>query len=533
MGELSDSHAIYLRQVNQLEATVVQGTERADTPFFSPDGEWIGFESGGKLRKVSVLGGPPTTLCDAPRLRGASWGADGTIVFAPDRSGGLMRVSDAGGEPESLTDFETKDTLGAPSHRWPEVLPDGRTAIYTSTSNNGNYVEAEIMAISLEDGNVKTLIKPANFARFVAPGFLVYVRENTLFAARFDPVAVEVTGPAVPVLEGIRAAANFGCAQLAVSTNGTLVYLSGALFSGNERLVWTDREGNSTFASSLETELGGAELSPDGKYVALELISEAKSDFSLWVLELARDTRTRLTFEDTMDLDPIWTPDGRWLTYASNGGDKDAEVNLFRRRADGTGEAERLTTSRFRHQPTSWSRDGTVLAFIEDNDDTGADLMLYRPGADPEVEVFLKTPFNEWLPFISPDGRWVLYGSNQSGDAEIYVRSLQGSGQQIRVSTDGSAMARWSPDSNELFYRNRDDKMMSVRFKVDNGLFTPESPVELFEMPSPPHSFRFQAVPGGRFLSDRDSDDMADETRDPVAVINWSAELETKVPHAR
>ena len=532
-GELSDSRAIYLRQVNQLEATVVQGTERGDTPFFSPDGEWIGFESGGKLKKVSVLGGPPTTLCDAPRLRGASWGADGTIVFAPDRSGGLMRVSDAGGEPESLTDFETKDSLGAPSHRWPEVLPDGRTVIYTSTSNNGNYVEAEIMAISLEDGSVKTLIKPANFARFVAPGFLVYVRGNTLFAARFDPVAVELTGPAVPVLEGIRAAANFGCAQLTVSTNGTLVYLSGALISGNERLVWTDRQGNSTFASSLETELGGAELSPDGQHVALELVSEAQSDFSLWVLELARDTRTRLTFEDTTDLDPIWTPDGRWLIYSGNGGDEDAEMNLFRRRADGTGEAERLTTSRFRHHPTSWSRDGTVLAFIEDNDETGADLMLYRPGADPEVEVFLKTPFNEWLPFISPDGRWVLYGSNQSGDAEIYVRSLQGSGQQIRVSTDGSAIARWSPDRDELFYRNLDDKMMSVRFKVHNGLFIPESPVELFQMPVPPHSFKFQAVPGGRFLSYRDSDDMADETRDPVAVINWSAELEAKVPQTR
>jgi len=402
--------------------------------------------------------------------------------------------------------------------------------IFTSTTNNGSYIDAEIVALSLEDGSAKTLLKSANFARFVAPGFLVYVRENTLFAARFDPVAVELTGPAVPVLEGIRAASNYGCAQLTISTDGTLIYLSGALFSGSERLVLTDREGNSSFASSLEDDIGDAELSPDGKLVALELISEAESDFSLWVLELARDTRTRLTFDDSIDRNPIWTPDGQWLTYSSNGGDKNAPENLFRRRADGTGEAERLTTSEFRQRPSSWSRDGTVLAFTEDNVETGADLMLYRPGADPEVEVFLKTPFNEWLPRISPDGQWLLYGSNQSGEAEIYVRSLEGGARQIRVSTDSSAIARWSPDGNELFYRNRADKMMSVRYTVNDGVFTPESPVELFEMPDPPHSFAFQAVPDGRFLTYRDSDEVANKSQHPVVVIHWSAELEARVP---
>ena len=226
---------------------------------------------------------------------------------------------------------------------------------------------------------------------------------------------------------------------------------------------------------------------------------------------------------------PKFSKDGKWLTYSSDGG-SGGSLSLYRRRADGTGEAERLTTSDSTQRPNSWSPDGTLLVFYEENAETAGDLMFYRPGADPEVEVFLQTPFSEWLAEISPDGRWILYASDLSGRPEIYVRSLADGGQQVRVSTDSSAIARWSRDGDELIYRSLAHKVMSVRYTVEDGAFRPALPEELFETPTPPYSFLFQLTPGGRTLMYRNEAGEQTERREPVVVINWVDELEGKVP---
>ncbi|TDI48291.1 MAG: serine/threonine-protein kinase [Acidobacteria bacterium] len=534
VGRNNNDRVIFLRHAHQSEAQPLKGTEGADNPFFSPDGEWIGFEADGKLKKVSVLGGPPMTLCDAPHLRGASWGTDGTIVFTPRRTGGLARVSEAGGEPESLTLIGAEDGFGQPSDRWPDLLPGNRVVILTSTQDNGNYSEADIVALSLADKSRKTLVKGGTFGRFVPPGFLVYARENTLFAARFDPEALELTGPAVPVLEEVSGAANYGSKHLAFSNNGTLLYLIGASDFDQESLVWISRDGTEEPASAHERDYGWAGVSPDGKHLALQVHVSNTDATDIWVLEMERDTLTRLTFQETLDIDPVWSPDGEWITFGSMPTEEGKVFNLYRMRADGTGETQRLTTSDRRQTPGAWSPDGTVLAFTERGGDPGLDLMLYRPGTDPEVEVFLATNFNEWQPGFSPDGRWISFASDMSGQPEIYVRSSTGSGQQVRISTEGGTIAVWNPVGKELFYRSLAGKLMSVSFTVEDDAFRPALPEELFDFSAPPYSFVFDVAPAGdRILAYKDLTGGEVERREPVVVINWIDELEAKVPAAR
>jgi dipeptidyl aminopeptidase/acylaminoacyl peptidase len=195
---------------------------------------------------------------------------------------------------------------------------------------------------------------------------------------------------------------------------------------------------------------------------------------------------------------------------------------------------QRLTTSERSQSPGAWSPDGKALAFTERGGDTGMDLMIYRPGADPEVDVFLATDFAEWGPRFSPDGRWISFGSNMSGDPEIYVRSASGVGQQVKISTDGGLFAAWNPAGKELLYRNLAGKMMSVSFTVEGDAFRPALPQELFDFSAPPHSFVFNITTSGdQFLSYKDLGGGEVTRREPVAVINWIDELEAKVPAPR
>jgi serine/threonine-protein kinase len=533
VGRSGDERLLFLRQIHQEEATPLKGTEDATVPFFSPDGEWIGFESNGKLKKISVLGGPPITLCDARRLRGATWGTDGTIVFAPNRSGGLVRVSEAGGEPEPLTRVEsTGDSLNDPSDRWPQWLPGNRVVLFTSTEDNGQFSDARIEVLDLVEKTQKTLISGGTFARFVPPEFLIYARESTVFATRFDPETLTLTGPAVPVLEGVSAVNEYGTAHLAFSDTGTLLYLSGTGMAGQERLVWTDREGVETQASAHQRDFGWVSLSPDGTQLALEIIPNNSTGGDIWVLELARDTLTRLTVDDAWDIDPLWSPDGEWIAFTSTR--QSNERNLFRKRADGTDDVERLTTSERRQSIQDWSPDGSVILFLEYTEENGPDILAYHAGADPETQAVVATRFAEWSAQLSPDGRWLAYASNKSGAPEIYVCASDGAGKHTKISTSSGVVVRWAPHRDELIYRDRDGKLMSALFTIDQTGFRPALPVELIDFPAPPHSFPFAvSLDGQRFLTYKDASPDAGERREPHVVINWAEELETRVPASR
>ena len=531
VGERRDGEEVlYLRLTRELEAVMIPGTENSRGPFFSPDGEWVGFQAGGKLRKVSVLGGPPTTLCDAPEFRGGTWGSDGTIVFAPTRDGGLVRVSDAGGEPETLTPPEdTADADAGVSHRWPQYLPGNRSVIFTTDFGSGGFANAGISAFDFETGIVKDLVKGATFGRFVPPGFLVYARENTLFAARFDPRNLEITGPAVPVMEGVRGTASWGSKQMAFSDNGTLVYLSDAVEEATSTLTWVDREGQEQPASSHQRNFQRFDISPAGTHVAVAIANSAGDESDIWILELERDTLTRLTFDDANDGTPIWSPDGQWVTFNS---DRDGgPSNLYRKRANGTGEVERLTTSDQTQWPNSWSPDGSTLAFGEIASGRAGEIMFYRPGADPEVEVFLATPYWEWVPQFSPDGRFLAYSSGESGVGEVYVRSADGQGPQIKVSTSGGRDAQWA-GADELLYR-AGDEIMSVRLSDEGDALKPALPQPVTELPMPQWGLRFRVSPDGqRILAAKGPENSRDRI-DPVVVIHWIDELEAKVPASK
>ena len=248
-GRDESGRQLYLRHIHQLEAAPLANTDDAFGPFFSPDGEWIAFAQKGKLRKISILGGPATTICDAADVRGGSWGADGTIVFAPNPRSGIWRVPAAGGEAVKLTDAGSGEA--SPTHRWPHLLPDGKTALFTMTAKNSDYSDAKIVALSLETLEQKVVIQGGTFGRYVSTGHIVFGRSGTLMAAPFDAKKLEVTGAAIPILEGVLGAPTYGSVQYAFSQTGTFLYVSGSAGGEEELPIWLDREGKESSISSI------------------------------------------------------------------------------------------------------------------------------------------------------------------------------------------------------------------------------------------------------------------------------------------
>ena len=327
------SPQLYVRRLNQLQATPLSGTDDADSPFFSPDGQWIAFFAGGKLKKIAVTGGAAVTLCDAPSVRGGAWGEDGTIVFSPNqRRERLMRVSSAGGTPEPLTSLAE----GEVTQLWPQMLPGGKAVLFTSSGTVGAYNDANLVVQALPTG-ARTVVQRGGYhGRYLPSGHLVYLHDGTLFAAPFDLDRLEVTGQPVPALEGVTSNAITGGAQFAVSASGTLVYLPGQSIGGGIPIHWMDHEGKTTPLRATPANWFNLLFAPDGRRLAVEISARDNSD--IWVYEWARDTLTRLTSDPADDTKPVWTPDGRRIVFASARADK-STPNLYWQRADGTGDA--------------------------------------------------------------------------------------------------------------------------------------------------------------------------------------------------
>jgi serine/threonine protein kinase len=476
-GGADQKRRIYVRSLDQSQATVLSGTENAGDPFFSPDGQWIAFFADGKLKKISVQGGAAVTLCDAPNDRGGAWGDDGTIALAPDNQVALSKVSSAGGTPQPLT---LGKQVGEVTQRWPQVLSGGKAVLFTSNTHLTNYEDAEIVVYSLTSGQRKTVQHGGFYARYLPSGHVVYMHEGTLFAVPFDLKRLEVTGQPAPILEGVLANPASGAAQFAFSDTGNFVYVSGG--AGNQKLsiYWMDHEGK--FAPLRETpgDYRSPAFSPDGKHLALEIFDGKRSD--IWVYEWERDTITRLTFAGESNVRPVWTPDGQRIVYSSQ--EKGEAINLSWIRADGAGNAERLTQSKDSQYPDSWSPNGKILASEQINPGTNVDIMMlsiegdeksgWRPGA---LSPFVNSAADERWPAFSPDGHWLAYQSNESGNYEVYVRPFPGPGGKWQLSTSGGLFPKWSRDGKELFYRTvTDSKIMVVTFSVSGDSFRADKP---------------------------------------------------------
>ena len=408
---------LYVRVLEQLEATPLTGTEGAQYPFFSPDGEWIAFflGPGGQrtLKKVPVRGGAQVTISQEPHAGyTGSWGADGTMIIG-NQVGFLSRLSDSGGEPEPLTALEE----GEVAHVFPQILPGGEAVLFTAQVG-GSWGDAKIVLQLLGTGERKVLINGGTDARYVPTGHLVYSREGTLLAVPFDLSSLEVTGSPVSILELV-SQVGAGAPQFSFSDSGSLVYVRGAVGDGGRILVWVDREGHEVpLTAASNRQFFGPKLSPDARRVAVTF--RESGNFDSWIHDLARKTMTRLTFDAASDFFSLWTPDGQRVVFSStrDGGFE----NLYWRAADGTGQAERLTKSPNKQTPYSFSPDGKQLAFTERDPETGRDLYVLSMEGEFTSEPLLQTPFHERAPAISPDGRWMAYSSNESGPYQVYVR---------------------------------------------------------------------------------------------------------------
>ena len=468
---------LYVRRLDQLTATPLAGTEGAAAPFFSPDGQWLGFFAGGTLKKIAVTGGAPVTLADTSNARGGSWAEDGTIVFAPGSASGdgLWRVPAAGGTAERLT----TPAQGEATHRWPQVLPGGRAVLYTVSATTGTYTNAWLAVQPLPAGTPHIVQRGGFSGRYRPSGHLTWVHDGTLFAAPFDLATLAVTGPAVPVVPGVVSSNNNGIAQVDVSHTGTLVYLPGVESASGALLDWLTRDGKTTPLRATSANWSGVRIAPDGRRLAFSLADASNTD--VWTYDAARDALTRLTFDPGLDRSPVWTPDGQGLVYsASRGG---TAPNLYWQRADGGGEPTRLTTSSNQQIPGSWHPSGRFLAFQETRPQTGADLLIlpvegdeasgWKPGTPI---VFLSGPSNEQAPSFSPDGRWLAYESQESGRSEIYVRPFPPGPGRWTVSTGGGTNAVWSRPRHELLYLTPNQRIMLVPYAAAGDPFQAEKP---------------------------------------------------------
>ena len=518
------SPQLFVRAMDTPDDRPMAGTDLAVDPFFSPDGQWIAFFSGGTLKKISINGGPALTLCNVNDPRGATWGPNDTIIFSPNQSDGLWQVSANGGQPKKITSLKS----GEQSHRWPQFLPDGKNLLFSSLTSSVPD-NATMTALRLDTGDQKVLLQGGTFPRYAASGHFVYYRGGTMMALPFDPVRLEVTGAPTPVVEGVMAGTSqSGSAQFSISDNGSLIYLSGGSQTVGFTLVWVDRRGQAESLPAPQRDYASPRLSPDGKR-ALVVVGQ-----DIWVYDIARDTLTRLTFEgDNSNNAPVWMPDGKKFLFNST---KAGPINIFWKAADGSGTDERLVAGPNQTSLGSVSPDGKTLVFGQVDPKTGRDIWMTSL-EDRKPQPLLQTSFNETTGRVSPDGHWLAYLSDESGRYEVYVRPFPGPGGKWQISTEGGTELAWSPKGNEIFYRAgaSKEKMMVVDIQTSPTFSAGKSRV-LFEasfISRTQGAFYSVAPDAQRFLMLKAIDQSDAPASQVHVVLNWFEELRRKVPAAR
>jgi eukaryotic-like serine/threonine-protein kinase len=528
---------LYLRLMDTLDAKPIPGTEGAVNPFFSPDGQWVGFFGDGKLKKVSVSGGAALTLGDATKPYGANWGSRGMIAFVPSNGSGLQQVPEGGGTPQPLTRLEK----GELNHLWPEFLPAGKAVLFAAGSTSFDFTNARVAVQSVGTGERRNLVQVGTNPRYAPSGHLVYAQGGSLMAVQFDPQRLAITGTAVPVVEGVLQSPVSGAAQYSFSAMGSLVYVPGTVQSNQSKLVWVNRNGTEQPLATPVRAYRGPRLSPDGRRIA---VSITEQETQIWLYDPSRETLTRLTFGGNVNNNPSWTPDGKRIAFESN---KEGPLNIFWQLADGSGGLERLTTGNYVQVPHSWSPDGQLLAYAEATPTTGYDIWMLQMG-DPsagsgqvpsaasgqvrKAQPFLRTRFDEAVPRFSPDGRWLVYVSNESARSEIYVQPYPGPGGKWQISTEGGREPVWNRNGRELFYRTG-DKMMAVEITTQPS-FSVGKPRMLFEgryRPTPATSPNYDVSPDGqRFLMLKPTESVEAAPTQINVVLNWFEELKRRVP---
>ncbi|SPF39810.1 Serine/threonine protein kinase [Candidatus Sulfopaludibacter sp. SbA4] len=460
------------RLMDQSKAIVLSGTEDARDAFFSPNGQWIGFFAGGKLKKISVQGGAPLTLCEdtAPNGdRGGSWGEDGAIVATLDTRR-IFRIPEAGGKPQLLP--LKADEKDATQYRWPQILPGGEAVLVTG-GTVGNFDDANIAVVSLRTGDPKIVARGGYFGRYLPSGHLIYIHQGTLFAVPFDARRFETHGTPAPVLQDMAGSPATGSGQLDFSRSGTLVYLSGGGAGDARAIAWMDAAGKKTPLFTQAGVVFTPRLSRDGKNLALTVTGD------VFIYDPQRGAMTRITLAGSGRY-PVWTPDGKHIVYGNL-----AAGGIWWTRADGSRQPERLLETPSGAVPGAFSPDGRRLAFSQPGEGTNLDIwILPLDTADPDrpkpgkPELFLRTPAVDNEPAFSPDGRWLAYTSAELGGAQVYVRPYPAGAAsgKWQISTAGGHFPIWSRTAKELFYEGYDGRIMVADYIAKGEIFSPGKP---------------------------------------------------------
>jgi len=468
---------IATRLLSETKPALLSGTENGRDPFFSPDGKWIGFFADLRMKKISVQGGAPAVLCVAAEARGASWAEDGAI-FVGSNSGGLFRVPAEGGTPQRVAKLQSSVT-----HRWPQALPGGEAVLFTAANSVIAFEDASIAAVSLKTGEIKILARGGYFGRYLptgdTTGHLVYVHDGVLFAVPFDPARLELLGTAVPLLEDLAADPSSGAGHFSFSRTGSFVYRTGKVAAPSWPVLWLDNSGMTQPLIATPGFYVSPRFSPDGQRLATGQIS-GNNDRRFLVYDWQRGTMSPLGVDAQLTAYPTWTPDGKHIVFRFSTA---SGYSLGWIRADGAGETQKLLDSKNLATPYSFFPDGRRLAYYENDPESGYDLWtLPLDLSDPDhpkpgkPEPFLRTSSSERNPAVSPDGRWIAYASDESGQSEVYVRPFPGPGGKWQISNAGGTRPVWSRTSRELFFENLDNRIMATNYEGKNESFVADKP---------------------------------------------------------
>lgn len=510
--------SLWLRPMDAVEAVPVPDTRGVSRPFWSPDSKWVAFFQNNVLKRVSVSGGPTQEICNVVGGADGSWGKDNIILF--DGSGysanQIRQVPATGGRPVPAT----KRSAAEQAHSWPLFLPDGRTFLFavddtlaTPTSN------LLLKAGSLDSEETKEIARVDSRVEYMPPGYLLYLKDNTLVAHPFDLDNLKLTGDPIPIDTDILTwswGANFSTAD-----DGTLAYQKGTAAANDNLLLWFDRNGNVLDTIGKPDLYRDIALSPDGDKLAFSKVDRTSGTEDVWIFDLARQVPSRFTFDSQRDIYPSWSPDGEYVVFTSNRSGRD---QIYRKPSSGIGEAEVMYENPDGVQWVGvgdWTADRDELFVYAKRGDYWSmgvvDLLSEGDTAD-----YVDLPYHQWTMSLSPDGRYMVYSSTESGRYEIYVRNVDGTGRKWQISAEGGYNALWSRDGTEIFWSTPDDEIWVAQVNLTDG-FEPGQPRRLFSTDlavSPPRRFRYQpSHDGQRILINYNV--VGYSASDFVIVLNW------------
>ena len=505
---------IWIRALDGVTAQPLGGTDGAVAPFWSPDSRFIGYFANGKLFKVDASAGRPQSLCDVGETRGGAWNRDGVILFAGAE--GLYRVSAQGGSPTLATKVDPKEE----AHRWPYFLPDGRHFVFLGDAQT--IENHHIRLGSLDSQETQILFGAVTRIAYAEPGYLLYVNQGALVARPFDAEKLKLTGDPTIVAEHVSEVGENHEFDFSVSDNGVLAYQSG---SNQSQLVWFDRTGKNLGPVGEPDAYATVGLSADGRRAAVGMLDADGRHSDIWLVDLSRGTKSRLTFDPKSDGTPVWSPEGsRIAFYSVRGGDGHANVYVT---AGAAGDDQLLLAADYDAVPTSWSPDGQSILFTRFGKGHAGVWILPLSGDRQAKPLLQSTVFDQGAATFSPNGRFVAYTSNESGRFEVYVQSFPPSSDKWTVSSGGGALPLWRSDGKELFYLTEDGKVMSSETKFATK-FESGVPQQLFQTRIKfEQDYPYGAAPdGSRFLINIPAD--SNDPAPMIVVLNWSATLKQK-----